>query len=228
MATPGRQQDRWSPLVGSPNDARLPVAWTPADAPPVRPRIGASPEELDARERRRRTRLRLGGGSAALGLVTLLAGLVLRDGTGDDTSARLREALSLQNTGRLAEATVLYQEVIADEPATTLAYFNLGVIEQAQGLDDEAAANYEQVLALDPAYTPALFNLAILRSETGDPASAMALYRRVIALDRDHAAAMMNLGILLLNRGDEVEASRLINRAIEIDPSMAGTESGTP
>ena len=219
---PGQRRSRWTTSTEATNTARLPVAWTPDDTlPPRRPRIGMSQEELDERERRRRNRVRIGAASAVLGLLTMVTGFFLRSGDGNDVNLELQRALNLQNNGRLEEAAAIYQEVIAEAPDSTIAYFNLAVIDQTQGRDAEAAANSEQVLALDPAYTPALFNLAILRADEGDTAAAIGLYRRVIAINPDHAPALMNLGLILLQEGEEVEASEMINHAIEMDPSMA-------
>ena len=228
MVMPDQRRDRWTSSTERTNTARLPVAWTPSDeAPPQRPRFGMSQEEIDARERKRRNRVRIGAASAVLGLLTMLTGVFLRTGGGSDVNDELQRALNLQNTGRLEEAAALYQEVIAEAPDSTIAYFNLAVIEQTQGQNAEAAANYEQVLALDAEYTPALFNLAILRADEGDTAAAIGLYQRVIAIDPSHASAMMNVGLLMLQEGDEIEASEMINRAIDGSVSMA-SQAATP
>lgn len=194
-------------------------------------------EDLDEREReRKRRRLIIGGSIAGVGAVLVALSLALGGGDdgGGDTAERLQQAVNLQNSGRLAEAEEIYQEVIEAEPDNKVAYFNLGVIDHTQGQNQEASANYVQALSIDPAYVPALFNLAVLRSDEGDTQGAIGLYRRVVAIEPENAGALLNLGILLLTSGEEAEATELIAQAVALNPSLqqeadaeAQTESST-
>lgn len=227
MTVADSRRESWSPTAPSRASARLPVTWTPDGGGPWRPRFGLAPGDIERRERARRRRVIIGAGTALFGVVAFFAGSFLNSGHGDSSTAKLQRALVLQEAGRLDEAALLYRQVIATDPDSPVAYFNLGVVEHTKGQTQEAAADYLQVLALDPAYVPALFNLAILRAEEGDAPGAIGLYRRVLAVEPNQASALLNLGILLLQEGQEAEASELITRAIAANPSLS-TDDSTP
>lgn len=220
MRVADQQRDPLAKMAIPSESSNLPVVWTD-DSSSGRPRFGLSHDELDALERTRIRRLRIGVGAAVLGLATMVAAVTFSSTPQSDSSADIERAVVLQNAGRLDEAAIIYREVIAEEPRATVAYFNLGVIEHLRGLMDEAAANYEQALDLDSAYVPALFNLAVLRADDGDVTVATGLYRRILTIEPDRAGALLNLGILLLQQGEAEEATGMINRAIALDPSLA-------
>lgn len=135
-------------------------------------------------------------------------------------AALLQQGLDAQAAGRLDQARRLYLEVLAKDPANTVAHYDLGVIHQQEGAAKEAENDYEQALATDAGFRPALFNLAVLVTPT-DPARAIALYRRLLAIEPNDANVLLNLGLLLVQAGRADEGRADLAAAVRINPSLA-------
>jgi tetratricopeptide (TPR) repeat protein len=116
-----------------------------------------------------------------------------------------------------------FRTAVAVRPDASVAHYNLGVIQQAEGHVDEALACYQNAVALDPKNAAALNNLGLLFNEQKKPAQAMACYRKAIASDPDSVSARLNLGGLLQAQGKLDEAVFWYHAALKIDPkSVAG------
>ncbi|MHB1842339.1 MAG: CheR family methyltransferase [Sulfobacillus sp.] len=87
-------------------------------------------------------------------------------------SARLAEARILADAGRLADAQVVCEQVLAADVLLPEAHILLGVIHQERGEVDAAKSAFRRALYLDPAATAAHFLLGILFTQLGEPASA--------------------------------------------------------
>jgi tetratricopeptide (TPR) repeat protein len=131
----------------------------------------------------------------------------------------LTAGLKAQNEGRLDEAKLDYQAVLAKDPQNKYAHYNLGLIDQLAGSNDSAETRYRTALKTDPNFTPALFNLAILRT-TSAPQEAANLYRQVTKLVPGYAAAHLNLGWLLISMKQDAEGKAELVRAAQLDPSL--------
>lgn len=124
--------------------------------------------------------------------------------------------------GRIADATVAYNEVLLVDPGSKYAHYNLGLIAQTEGRPADAEASYRAALATDPAYPPALFNLAVLLAGQGDHREAIELYQQVLAVQPENAKAHLNLGFSLRAVGQDDAGTREIAQAIALDPSLQG------
>ena len=131
----------------------------------------------------------------------------------------LSKGLAAHRAGNLTEAAKDYHEVLALDPNNKFAYFDLGVIDQAQGRSQAAEANYRQALQIDPNFTSALFNLAIVRKPV-DAQEAITLYRRLLVVNPNDAAGHLNLGFALLETGQTAEGNAELARAVQLDPSL--------
>lgn len=122
----------------------------------------------------------------------------------------------LQQCGRLGEAVEAQQEAIALEPDAALWRFNLGVLLQSAGRDDEAAAAY---LAAGRLGSSDGFNaVGRRRYELGDADGAMRAFEATCALDPARPEAMTGLGLCRTAFGRRTEALRLHERALAVDP----------
>jgi len=97
--------------------------------------------------------------------------------------------------------------------------FNLAVVLEKQGLDEQAMEKYRACLRLDPRYHVAHFNLGRLLFRRGRFAEAAAEQRSALALVPDDVRAMIGLGEALRRMDRPVEAEQVLRRAIELDRS---------
>ncbi|MCR1782867.1 tetratricopeptide repeat protein [Nocardioides carbamazepini] len=173
---------------------------------------------------------------AALALLTLIlvAGCSGDDGEGKpaaaESSASLSAADSLVQTGLEqldagddAEARTTFENVLELDPDNVYAHYNLGLLAQGAGRQDDAVKQYDAALATDADFAPALYNKGILLEAT-ELDAAVGLYRRALKADPDMAAAHMRLGFALLHLGETAEAEEHLSTGIELDPSMADVE----
>jgi len=93
-----------------------------------------------------------------------------RQGSGKE--CRLTVAVYLVETGQLAEALVMYRQVVADYPAEKSAWLNMGHILLRRGAIDEAERCYRTALTIDPLYARAELALGLLYRQQGRLADA--------------------------------------------------------
>src|SRR5678815_2221099 len=138
----------------------------------------------------------------------------------------LREGLRLQQAGRLAEAELVYRELLAREPKNPDALHYRGLVAYQAGnyaaaaqmiadavgqKPDDAVAQMnlgnamfmlrrlgEAQAALDQANPDAWYNLANVQRERQQHVAACASYRRALAQNPAHAGALNNLANLCL------------------------------
>ena len=141
----------------------------------------------------------------------------------------LNRALAAHTGGKLDEAITAYFETLAKDPKNKFAFYNLGVIAQAQNRAAAAESYYRLAIEQDPKMGAALFNLAILRAQAGANQESADLYRRVIAIDPNYAAAHFNLGLVLRLLGQNAEAEQELTKARQLDAKLvAPSPSASP
>ena len=139
----------------------------------------------------------------------------------DDTATvvMFKNALALQQAGKLNEARLTYLKILKDQPLNKFAYYDLGDLYQSVGQSNDAAAAYEKALLIDPNYSPALFNLAVLDTAT-DPNGAIRLYKHVEKVSPKLASAYFNLGLLYLHINNTKDGDAQLIKAVALDPSL--------
>jgi predicted TPR repeat methyltransferase len=134
----------------------------------------------------------------------------------------LEEALAfgmqLHQDERLAEADVIYGQVLAVAPGHPVALHYAGVLAHQLGRSDDAVAVIEKSLSVVPDRADWYSNLGIVQQERGRLDEAIAAYHRAIELDPTHANAHSNLGVLLRATGKPVEAEQAYRTAIRLNP----------
>jgi tetratricopeptide (TPR) repeat protein len=136
-------------------------------------------------------------------------------------AARLEDALTLHQAGRLAEAERLYREILQGEPQHFDALHFLGVAAYQQGRNAEAAHLISRAIAINGTYAPAHSNLANALEAAGEIDRALAAYRRALELQPDFVDALVNLGALHAGRGEHEAARECYERALALDPNQA-------
>ena len=114
----------------------------------------------------------------------------------------------------------LWNHVLALDPRSPVAHYNLGRALEDRGHSEAAAVHYAQALAADPAWLPARNNLAAILIERGQIVEARPHVERALRGERD-PQTFINLGMLLLAEDGPAEAEAAASTAIAIDPTNA-------
>ncbi len=89
-----------------------------------------------------------------------------------------------------------YEGLVRRNPASPLAYNNLGEVYLMSGEDGRAEEAFRAALRLHPADAAALSNLGLVAQRRGNTQEARRLYREALAVRPNHAEAWNNLGTL--------------------------------
>ncbi len=145
----------------------------------------------------------LEGGSAAQALEyhrLMLQALAAR------ADARSRELIdraifghTLFARGRMREAQVVFESIVAGEPDEAFPYTMLGAIYLAQGDDGRALALFDAALTMDPADPAALVNRAEIRLRRSQPKLALKDLERAITGGRTGPAPFLPRAQALAN-----------------------------
>ena len=103
------------------------------------------------------------------------------------TADLFNAALRYHRSGRLAEAELLYGQVLAIEPGHARSLHNLGNILRETGRADEAVTCYQRALTLEPKLVETRSNLAATLQDLGRLDQAISHYQEVLALDPENA-----------------------------------------
>jgi predicted O-linked N-acetylglucosamine transferase (SPINDLY family) len=127
----------------------------------------------------------------------------------------MNAAIAMQQSGKLAEAQRVYEQILAAVPGHAPALHLLGVLHHQRGEHTEAARRIRQALAIDANQPDAQFNLGCALAGGGDLNAAERAYRAAIALQPRHVPARINLGNLLRQRGQSAEALTHYQAAVD-------------
>ena len=135
--------------------------------------------------------------------------------------ALLSQASALRRAGRVPEAILAYERLLALEPALPDSWYNLGWL-QRQARDFEGAlSSYAQALARGVA-TPEEVHLnraVILSDHLARIDEAREELEQALAINPSYVPALINLGNLAEDRGDRTEAKTAYRRALASDPA---------
>ena len=139
--------------------------------------------------------------------------------SGADLSAENHhlEAISYANKNRLEESKSSFQKSLDLQPVPEV-FFNLAVILEKMGLQDDAIASLHDAVNLRSDFTEAYLALAKLYQTNKDFDGAIDSYRKAIAFDSTNIEAHVNLGIICQGKGRMDEASTCFNDALALDP----------
>jgi predicted O-linked N-acetylglucosamine transferase (SPINDLY family) len=129
-------------------------------------------------------------------------------------------AMQQHRAGRLAEAEVVYRQILAVQPNHADARHLLGVIAHQVGRDEAAVECISQALQLSPVNASAHSNLGEALRGLRRFDEAMASYRRAIELEPRCADFYHNLGVALAETERFEEAIAAFRRALELQPEQ--------
>ncbi|MDR3405570.1 MAG: tetratricopeptide repeat protein [Chthoniobacter sp.] len=130
-------------------------------------------------------------------------------------------ALQHHQAGRLAEAEVLYREVLAVQPGHADALQLLGVVAHQSGHHAAAVDLFRRALGFNPRHHIALSNLGEAWCALGRFDEAVASYRRALELNPGNARTYYGLGNALSEQGQLEDALVAFRKAVELEPGFA-------
>ncbi len=116
----------------------------------------------------------------------------------------------------LTEAIDYYKLEIERNPHAAWPYYNLGLIYQDHGKNDEALASYSAALRQDPAFVPALINRGNIWMAKKTPGGAIEDYAKAIKADPKSILAHVNRGIAYQTKKDFDKALEDYDEAIRL------------
>ncbi len=131
----------------------------------------------------------------------------------------LMGVLAWGQSRQYADAGTLYRATIARNPASWLAYNNLGTLEAATH-PEEAISHFNRALQIKPHNPDALNNLGSVLRGLGRLEEAEIRLREAVRLDPDYFEARYNLGITLQKLG-RPEALNQLEAAVRRNPNFA-------
>ena len=132
--------------------------------------------------------------------------------------ARLAGALDHHRQGRLDDAAVLYDRLIAENPANADAWHLRGVVALQQGDARRALVLIGQALAAREDVADFHSNIGEAWRALGDLDRALGHYRRALALDAGHLDAHNNAGVALKAKGALEAAEAHFRRVLAAEP----------
>jgi len=129
-------------------------------------------------------------------------------------------ALGLHQAGRLDDAQVLYQRVLAAEPEHADALHFMGVLTHQRGRSDEAATLIRRSIAHQPGIADWHNNLGNVLLESGRVDEAGAAYEEAARLAPERADVHNNLGVLRREQKRPEDSEAAYRRAIALDPTF--------
>ena len=143
----------------------------------------------------------------------------------DPLTESLRAAVRLEEEGKYALAASAYREILDDDPASVLAWTNLGNAEQQLGRKKAAEDAYRKALEVDANAADALNNLAWMLYEEKRIEEAEPLARAAAAAKAPDAWTRMDtLARILAAKGDCVAARKVFRDAAKAAPEKQRTE----
>jgi len=131
---------------------------------------------------------------------------------------RFRQATEAMRAGRLDEAAAGFAAVIASSSAFPEAHFNLGLVREEQGRNEDAIASLQRALQLKPHLRGANLFLGIAEYRLNNLDRAVASFRKETAISPSDANAWMWLGVAQLAKEQPADAAASLDRAAKLDP----------
>jgi len=135
-------------------------------------------------------------------------------------------AIAAFQCGDPAKATGLLEDAVTHFPDDAEAHFNLGVVNQGQGLLTAALANFSRSAELVPDSAGAHYNRGTALHELSRPEEAVEAYRTAIASAPGYAPAHAGLAFVLRSLGELEAAAESYEQALRLDPADPQTQSG--
>ncbi|MBI3707932.1 MAG: tetratricopeptide repeat protein [Proteobacteria bacterium] len=138
-----------------------------------------------------------------------------------DVAQTLAAAMAHHRAGRLADASDLYDRVLAASPDLAEALHLSALVALQRGGLDQALARLDRAAALKPDDAVLLNDFGVVLRLNGRAQEAAAAFARTVALKADYAEGWHNLALARRALGDLPAAAAAARRALDIAPKFA-------
>jgi predicted TPR repeat methyltransferase len=135
--------------------------------------------------------------------------------------AALGQAQNLHHAGKVAEAAVLCQRILAAKPGNAGALHLMGNLALQTGATDIAIGSLQRALTVSPRSAAILSDLGQALSAGGRHAEAISAYRKALTFRPNDPAVYVGLGDAQLDHGTHVDALKSYRKALSLDPDHA-------
>ncbi|MDR3476305.1 MAG: tetratricopeptide repeat protein [Devosia sp.] len=139
----------------------------------------------------------------------------------DPLAQTYSRGLELHRQGKLTDAGLLYQQVLAVNPNHAEASHSLGMVLHQTGKSDVAERLIRRAIKEAPHNPVFHSNLGVVLLGLGRPAEAVDSYRRALKYDPEAPALYANLGAALLAMDRPADAVQAERRALRLKPGYA-------
>jgi predicted O-linked N-acetylglucosamine transferase (SPINDLY family) len=139
----------------------------------------------------------------------------------NDAATSFRQALALHQGGKLAEAKLIYEEILGLHPRHADSLHLLGVLLKQSGRLKEGARLMQQAVEIDPLQDAYHSNLGNAYREMGEHELALSHLRRALEIQGDYPEALNNLGLTHHEMKQYEDALACYDRALTLRPSYA-------
>jgi tetratricopeptide (TPR) repeat protein len=131
------------------------------------------------------------------------------------------DALSLESSGRHADAVAEWRKALTMDPINPKAHTNLGIALLGAGAPQEALAEFRKAVEIQPDYAQARNNLGAALVQLGRYEEAASELRALLITSPEFAEARVNLGEALLDAGKLDDAVAQLQKVIAANPAQA-------
>ncbi|TCK72468.1 tetratricopeptide repeat protein [Acidipila rosea] len=136
-----------------------------------------------------------------------------------EIQARFIEAVRDEELGRVSEAAVLYEQILAAKPDHAPSCINLGTIHYNRRAYSRAEELYRQATVADASYALAYFDLGNVLDELQRLPEAVEAYKKAIHLMPRYGDAHYNLALTYERRGERRKALHHWTAYLKLDRS---------
>jgi len=98
-------------------------------------------------------------------------------------------------------------------------HYQLGRLQETQGLYEQAVDNYKKAMELSPNHQRALFHLAYRCDLSGDEDAAVDYYKQIASGSPVYVSALLNLAVLYEDMDEFDKAARCIDKVLKFHPN---------
>jgi DNA-directed RNA polymerase subunit alpha len=141
------------------------------------------------------------------------------DHGGDKLNVTLEKAATYRHAGDFKAAAKELKACTNFEKVSAEYHYQLGRLQEAEGLYNEAVGNYKTALELSPNHQRALFHLAFRCDLSGDEEAAIDYYRQITASSLVYVNALLNLAVLYEDSEQLDKATQCVETVLMYHPN---------